>query len=133
MFWNKNLLKKINLGPWNPKYRTWYLWWPIGNPRHSIMLLENHKKPFPPLLNIKRLKKRMKLKTRMRFLKSILVIISRAFFSFSILILCLDCILLSWHEVYRVLRRSFAMLITEGVVVALLFIIMKWFLLQGMY
>ena len=133
MCWNKPLLKKVNLGPWNPKYRTWYLWWPIGNPRHSIMLLENHKKPFPPLLNIKRLKKRMKLKTRMRFLKSILVIISRAFFPFSILNLCLDCILLSWHEVYRVLRRSFAMLITEGVVVALLFIIMKWFLLQGMY
>ena len=54
-------------------------------------------------------------------------------FSFSILNLCLDCILLSWHEVYRVLRRSFDMLITEGVVVALLFIIMKCFLLQGMY
>ena len=72
MFWNKPLLEEVNLGPWNPKYRTWYLWWPIGNPRHSIMLLENHKKPFPPLLkNIKRLKKWMKLKTRMRFLKSI--------------------------------------------------------------
>ena len=58
-------------------------------------------------------------------------------FFFSILNLCLDCILLSWHKVYWVLFKadfgSFAMLIIEGVVVALLFIILKWFLFHGIY